>query len=93
MTDGGTFDPDFDPYLGASVRLVSARSKKVLFADQFRYSGNSNPFVHEMIMAPEEHTYDTKNELYENKGQAIERLIIGVNTLGSAIMRDIFPPW
>lgn len=85
------FDPDVHPVLAAAVRLVSARSKKVLFEDQFYY-GDSIIFRDD-IEAPEEHVYDTKEELLANRKEAYDRLIAGVNTLGSKILQDISPFW
>ncbi len=84
--------PDVRPVLTASVRLVSARTGKLLFENQFRYGGSAT-IAEDGSRAPEDHFYEDVKELVAHSDEAFANLAMGVSMLGNSILQRISPTW
>jgi len=78
------------PHVSAVVRLVSAKTNKVIYAGSIQYGWDMNPFASGIkIDSPEDHKYETREELKAQKEQAIERLVRGIEAVSFNIARQI----
>jgi hypothetical protein len=83
---GGVNYEDIGPILSVVVRLVSARTKEVLYADTISYGWAKAATTRVVdIESPPDHQFTNKADLKENKERAIEQLIQGIQRVSLEI--------
>jgi len=86
---GGIFYEVIGPILSVVVRLVSARTKEVLYADTISYGWAKATTTRGVdIESPPEHQFTNKADLKANKERAIEQLIQGIERVSLEIARN-----
>lgn len=86
----GPFTTEIGPHVSIAINLVSTKLKKVIYSKSAQYGYDKNPFVTGIkIDSPQNHKFKDTNEFKSNKSKAIDQLIIGIDTLSKAIVKDL----
>jgi curli biogenesis system outer membrane secretion channel CsgG len=82
-------DPDFRPYVSADVRLVSARTRAVLYSEQIMF-GYHNPFM-SATQLPSDKKYYFKdfNALMADKPRALEGMREGTKVIADHVAQRL----
>ncbi|MFC1589820.1 hypothetical protein ACFL3P_06085 [Pseudomonadota bacterium] len=82
----GIHGSELRPHMSVVVRLVSADSKKILYAESVQYGYNKNPFFDStMIDSPPDDSFDDADTLISQNEKAIEQLVRGIDAISHAI--------
>jgi hypothetical protein len=88
---GGVAYEDIGPILEVVVRLISAKTKEVLYADTITYgwAKTSVKLIRSVnFESPPEHQFINKADLKANKERAIQQLIQGIEKVSLEIARN-----
>lgn len=80
------FASEVGPHVSVVVRLVSAKSKKILYAESVQYGYDKNPlFDSTRIDSPPDDYFEDMNTLKSKNEKAVEQLAHGVDAISRAI--------
>ncbi len=83
---GGVVSSEIGPIISVVVRLISADTKKVLYADTIRYGWTlASVYTDLDIASPPEYQFKNMSDLKGNKERAIEQLIQGIDAVSMHI--------
>jgi len=86
----GVFSSESGPIISVVVRLISAETREVLYADTIRYGWKSTTYLTDLdIESPPEAQFKNNNDLKTNKGRAIEQLIRGIEAVSMHIAGNL----
>jgi hypothetical protein len=78
------------PHVSLVVRLVSADSRRVLYAESAQYGYDKNPFATGIkIDSPPDHKFKNVAALKADRQKAIEQLMVGIDAISSAIAEKL----
>lgn len=90
QNEANIFSNRTGPHVSVVVRLVSSATNEVIYAGSAQYGWNMNPLVSGIkIESPEDHQYESHEELKAQKVQAIERLIRGIEAVSLNIAKKV----
>ena len=84
------FPSEVWPRISVVVRLVSAHSKEILYAESIQYGHNLNPLLESTrITTPPDHKLENKDALKSQNEKAVEQLEYGINAVSRVIAKKI----
>ncbi len=82
-------DNKFRPYILMSARLISAKTKQPLYAEEMLY-GYTNMFMKATeLKAPDKYFYDAADMVIANKRNTVEGLRAGINTIADHLVAQL----
>lgn len=80
----------YGPNVSVVVRLVSADSKKILYAESVQYGYGKNPFIEGIkIDAPLDDNFEDRDTLKSQNEKAIEQLVRGIDAVSRVIAEKL----